>query len=136
VGTNPSGGPNLFGNIFTLTPPAKGNGAWVFRNVYLADARSLAPGSGLVPDGAGGFYGSTGAGGAHQCGSLYHFQPPAGGKTMGVLKTLYAFTGGKGGGFPAGELVLNNGALYGVTFGIQEDYCTASSVVFRLPVGG
>jgi hypothetical protein len=61
-------------------------------------------------------------------------QPPAAGQSSGALEALYAFTGGNG-GFPAGELLLSHGALFGVTFGIAEDYCEASSVVFELPVG-
>ncbi len=133
-GTNPSGGPNQSGNIFTLSPPEQGHANWTFQNVYIADELSLAPSSGLVTDGTGGFYGTTGAGGPHKCGSIYHFEPSTRGGGPGKLTNLYEFSGGSNGGFPAGELLLTNGALYGVTFGIAEDYCMGSSVMFELPV--
>jgi len=136
-GTTASGGPHLLGNIFRLAPPKKAGQPWVFRNAHVFDAAAdgQSPHSGLVPDGAGGFYGTTGTGGAADCGTVYHFQPPARSGQPGVLTTLHAFAGGAGGGFPYGDLLLKDGVLYEQTYGSDSAdglQCNGASVAFKL----
>jgi hypothetical protein len=139
--TNASGGSETLGNVFSLTPPiGGGTGAWKFNTVYefKNGADGGAPHSGLLPDGQGGFYGTAGVGGnATTCGTIYHMAPPAQGQTAWTLNPLWAFTGGTGGGFPYGELIMKDGALYGTTFGSSGAdglQCNASSVAFQLPL--
>ena len=136
-GTTASGGPALLGNIFRLAPPKKAGQPWVFKNMHVFTdiAGGEAPHSGLTPDGAGGFYGTTGVGGTADCGTVYHFQPPTTAGGQGVLTTLHSFGGGADGGFPYGNLLLADGVLYGSTFGSDSAdslECDASAVAFKL----
>lgn len=133
-----AGGVGLQGSIFTLTPPAAPTSAWTFRIVhnFRSDGAQagLAPSSGLVSDGHGAFYGVTGNGGALGCGTVYRFAPSRN-KQRGVLTTLHEFTGGDGGAFPAGNLVLVNGSLFGTTFGSTSsdgDPCDGAGIAFTL----
>ncbi len=135
-GTTASGGSHLLGNIFRLSPPARASGKWVFENMHeFADAPAgQSPHSGLTPDGAGGFYGTTGAGGAADCGTIFHFVPQTAAGAPAAFTTLSSFTGGQGGAFPYGHLLLSNGVLYGSTFGSTSSdglSCDGSSVAFR-----
>lgn len=136
-GTTGSGGRHLLGNIFRLSPPGKAGGAWTFKNmhVFVDAAQGQVPSSGLVPDGAGGFYGTTEVGGSADCGTVYHFQPPTKAGEDGVLTTVHSFGGGTGGGVPTGDLLLKDGVLYGQTFGSDDGdslECTAESVAYKL----
>jgi len=136
-GTNASGGDQLLGNIFRLVPPALPGGSWAFEMLHsFGDAANgQSPHSGLVPDGNGGFFGTAGAGGTNNCGLVYRFLPPASEAASWTLSPLFSFAGGKGGGFPYGELALKDGVLYGTTFGSTSSDslpCNAASVVFKL----
>jgi uncharacterized repeat protein (TIGR03803 family) len=136
-GTTASGGDSLLGNIFRMTPPARRGRPWTFEvlHSFQDPAGGQAPHSGLLPDGAGGFYGTTGTGGAQDCGIVYHFEPPATAGADWTLTPLYSFPGGDGGGFAYGELLLKDGALYGSTYGSDTSdslSCNAASVAFKL----
>jgi len=83
------------------------------------------PYSGLVEDGAGNFYGTTAAGGAHGFGTVYRLSPDGSG---GFTETiLYSFKGGStDGNFPHASLFRDSaGDLYGttVTGGIVAPGC-------------
>jgi len=69
------------------------------------------PDSRLVMDAEGNLYGTTFDGGAFNAGTVFKLRP------NGVQSVLYSFTGGKDGGFPTGDLILesDNGGLVGTT---------------------
>jgi uncharacterized repeat protein (TIGR03803 family) len=69
------------------------------------------PDSRLVMDSEGNLYGTTFDGGASNAGTVFKVRP------NGVQSVLYSFTGGKDGGFPTGDLILetDNGGLVGTT---------------------
>jgi len=81
------------------------------------------PFSNLLPDGSGGFYGTTWVGGTTSCiydsgcGTVYHLSPPAQQGGAWVETQLHAFTGSASdGAFPSGSLVKDaSGNLYGST---------------------
>ena len=69
------------------------------------------PDSRLVMDADGNLYGTTFDGGDFDAGTVFKVRP------NGVQTVLYSFTGGKDGGFPTGDLILetDNGGLVGTT---------------------
>jgi uncharacterized repeat protein (TIGR03803 family) len=69
------------------------------------------PDSRLVMDSDGNLYGTTFDGGDFGAGTVFKVRP------NGVQSVLYSFTGGKDGGFPTGDLILeqDNGGLVGTT---------------------
>lgn len=69
------------------------------------------PDSRLVMDSDGNLYGTTFDGGDFNAGTVFKLRPD------GVQSVLYSFTGGKDGGFPTGDLILetDNGGLVGTT---------------------
>jgi uncharacterized repeat protein (TIGR03803 family) len=88
------------------------------------------PYSGLVEDGAGNFYGTTAAGGAHGFGTVYRLSPDGSG---GFTETiLYSFKGGStDGNFPHASLFRDSaGDLYGttVTGGIVAPGCNVGGL--------
>ena len=97
------------------------------------------PDSGLTPDGAGNYYGSTFIGGTYGWGVVYKLSHTSSGWTETVL---YNFQGGSNGGAnPMGTLVLDAaGNIYGVTisggegYGIQEQ--PGYGIAFELSPSG
>ena len=96
------------------------------------------PYSGLTPDGAGNYYGTTFLGGNNHsctqygCGTVYRLSKKNG---AWVLTNLYTFEGGADGGLPKARVVFGpDGALYGTTFGGGSGICggTGCGIVFRL----
>ena len=69
------------------------------------------PDSRLFMDSDGNLYGTTFDGGDFNAGTVFKLRP------NGVQTVLYSFTGGKDGGFPTGDLILetDNGGLVGTT---------------------
>ncbi len=122
-GTAVSGG----GSVFALTPPAEGQTNWTETILYQFQGGTDGeyPYVGLIPDGQGGFFGTTSQGGGGPCdfegsgcGTVYHMAPPAEGQTNWTETVLYRFQGGSDGEIPSGRLLLNatTGVLYGVTY--------------------
>jgi uncharacterized protein YceK len=116
-----------YGTVFSLTPPAKSGGSWKERVLYQFTAVSAgAEPISLTPDGAGGFYGATFAGGGGSCqaypsappgcGVIFHIVPNAKGKS--TFTKIYSFPAGAPGAFPGGGLVTDSsGAIYGMAGG-------------------
>jgi uncharacterized repeat protein (TIGR03803 family) len=88
------------------------------------------PNGGLVRDAAGNLYGTTFYGGAGGIGAVFKLD------TTGKETVLYSFTGGPGGNYPNGGLVLDAaGNLYGTTSeGGQVPF--GFGVVFKLDTTG
>jgi len=101
------------------------------------------PSSRLLPDGLGGFYGATSAGGKlscdNGCGTIYHLIPrPKGGYVERVVHRFQWSNPGDG-SYPRGDLVADAaGALFGTTdFGgsveLARRFCPAGcGTVFEL----
>lgn len=87
----------------------------------------------LTPDGAGGYYGVTEAGGTAGKGTVFHMMPKSAGHTDWSIKTLYSFKGeDDGAGGMTGLALDGAGSLYGMATGGYYGYGT----VFRLSPPG
>jgi uncharacterized repeat protein (TIGR03803 family) len=106
------------GSVFKLT--AAGEETVLHSFTGLADGSSPA---GLIRDAKGNLYGTTLRGGklgciTFGCGVVYKIDP------TGTETVLHAFTDGKDGGFPMGDLLLAGGVLYGTTAAGGTGPCT------------
>jgi uncharacterized protein (TIGR03437 family) len=125
-----AGGTASSGAVFSLTPPASATGAWTEAVLYSFPAPStygagdvgpsaLAIGSGGVLYGATKYGGTAGTAALCSfppggCGTVFSLTPPASPGGVWTAATLYSFTGGNDGAYPAGVQVGSGGALYGV----------------------
>jgi uncharacterized repeat protein (TIGR03803 family) len=127
-GTTGQGGSAGKGNVYKLTPPAKGKTAWkqtVLHNFTGADGAS--PRGTLTIDSAGNLFGATDAGGAYGNGTVFRLSPPAAGKTAWTETVLKSFNGASG-ITPMGDLVRDvAGDLYGATQGGGLANCTVTN---------
>jgi len=83
---------------------------------------------GLIPDGAGGFYGTTTSGGTFNEGTVFDLVPVQGKWKLKILYNFCAQVNCTDGAFPQGRLILDTaGNLYGTT--VESDN---SGIVFRL----
>jgi len=89
------------------------------------------PYTALIADLAGNLYGTTGAGGTSNAGTVYELSPGAGGWAETIL---YSFTNGADGGYPYGSPVLDShGNLFGTTMSGGIVGCLSScGTVFEL----
>jgi uncharacterized protein YceK len=112
------------GTVFKLTPPTGNETAWIKTTLY--EFKGGSDGSGptgpLLPDGQGGFYGTTGyisglcVGTYPGCGTVFRLTPPSGSQTQWAHSVLYTFKGGNDGAGPGGPIALDpSGAIYGAT---------------------
>ena len=97
------------------------------------------PSGDLIPDGAGGFFGTTERGGrgscpitqpkeAAGCGTVFQLTPPVKGKTTWTETTLYSFKGHADGALPVfGLLRMGSGILYGTTVNGGTGACAVTS---------
>lgn len=107
------GGHNAPGTLFSLTPPAGGQGAWTYRLLwrFTGGADGGHPQTALTPDGRGNLYGTTPQG----KGTLFRLSPDGSGGWK--LTTLWTFTG-RDGADPSSPLLLTaHGTLIGTTAG-------------------
>jgi uncharacterized repeat protein (TIGR03803 family) len=113
-GTTSEGGAHGWGSVFALTP---GDGGWSESVLYsFTGAGGATPVAGLILDRRGTLYGTTSAGGAHSCGTVFALTPPVAGKTTWTERVLYDFTAHADGGVPHAALIADdNFALYGTT---------------------
>jgi len=128
--------PSQPGLVFKLTPST--GGPWKDSVIY-AFKGSTDGGlpSALIFDNEGNIYGSGADGGILDncwsgygpmgCGVVFQLSPQSNGKWKETA--LYAFTGGSDGSQPDGGLVIDNGSLYGTTWGGGS---SGSGVVFEL----
>jgi uncharacterized repeat protein (TIGR03803 family) len=87
------------------------------------------PSGGLIPDGAGNFYGATVYGGTLNKGAIFKVNP------YGNVTIVYSFTGKADGTEPEGPLVLDTaGNLFGVAGG--GDSSCQCGVVFKIDSSG
>ncbi|MGB9196574.1 MAG: choice-of-anchor tandem repeat GloVer-containing protein [Terriglobales bacterium] len=127
-GTASQDGGEGYGSVFSLTAPAKGQTNWTETVLYQfqGGVDGIDPSAPLVPDGQGGFYGTTFQGGTGPCpqyfgvsgcGTVFHLSPPSQGQNNWTESVLYSFQGGDDGVFP-GSLLRDpaSGVLYGTTY--------------------
>ena len=118
-GTTASGGPYNVGTVFKLTPPAQPGSKWTKTLFYGFKKTSDGnypngsnPYAGLIVDGEGNLYGTTGGGGAFSEGTVFKLAPD------GTETVLYSFKGWRNGDgqLPlAGLTIDSEGNLYGTT---------------------
>jgi uncharacterized repeat protein (TIGR03803 family) len=129
-GTAFDGGSAGYGAVFMLAP----NGVeTVLHSFTGSPGDGAVPEAGLIRDGAGNLYGTTGSGGQSGCsgGCGVVFKIAA----DGAETVLHAFTGGSDGGAPqfAGVIMDASGNLYGTT---QQGGAHGNGVVFKLAPNG
>ena len=105
-GVAAQGGAYSDGEVYQVTPA----GAFTSLYSFTGGADGGAPAPALVLGGDGNFYGTTSEGGGSGVGTVYQITP------AGVLTTLFTFTGGNDGSYPASNLILGpDGLLFGTT---------------------
>jgi uncharacterized repeat protein (TIGR03803 family) len=119
-GTAFYGGVDDAGTVFELTPNAAGT-KWTGRVLYSFNGYDDGgnPTAGLIRDAAGHLYGTTGAGGANDRGTVFELTPNAA-TTKWTETVLYSFCaeGGKNctdGDGPQAGLIMHSGHVYGTT---------------------
>jgi len=124
-GTTQSGGVNGGnGTVFQISP----SGAFTSLYSFTCGNDGANPWAGLVQGADGYFYGTTQGGGTNNGGTV--FKISAG----GALTTLYSFTGGNDGGYPAAHLVqAGDGDFYGMT---TRGGASNSGTIFRISING
>jgi uncharacterized repeat protein (TIGR03803 family) len=112
VGTTQSSGANDGGTVFEITTTGTVTTLYNFCALSgCADGSAPSPYAALIQATDGNFYGTTGAGGSSNDGTVFKMTP------AGVLTTLHSFDGSDGAG-PAAELVqATAGNFYGTTNG-------------------
>jgi uncharacterized repeat protein (TIGR03803 family) len=120
-GTNDTGyGP--CGTVFRLTPPTTGGAAWNEDLIYLfptGGANGANPTAGLAYL-KGDYFGTTTAGGTYNLGVIFELMPPPAGQTAWTETVLHNFAP-KGDALQAyAGLLVNDGALFGVTGGSTD----------------
>jgi hypothetical protein len=131
-------GPGL---VFKLTPVV--GGPWKDSVIYaFTGGTDGGLPSSLTFDKAGNIYGAGADGGIIDncwsgygpmgCGVVFKLSPQSNGKWKEAA--IYAFTGGTDGSEPDAGLVIDNGSLYGTTWGggVSSSSGTAGGVVFKL----
>ena len=114
-GTTHSGGTELYGVVFRLSPPTNGNAQWAYAVLWrFARVDGANPGYGkLNMDSSGSIYGTTQSGGKHGFGTVFQLSPRSDGTYS--LSTLHSFSG-RDGAYPAyGVAIDEAGNLYGTT---------------------
>lgn len=107
-GTTQTGGTYDDGTVFRITP----GGVETVLYSFAGGNDGVYPMSALVQASDGNFYGTTGAGGASDGGTVFQITP------AGVETVLHAFSGGSDGSGPeAGVIQAKDGNLYGTTWG-------------------
>jgi len=137
-GTTYAGGAFKAGTVFKLTPNTNGKWKEKVLHSFGKGKDGASPYAGLVFDGAGNLYGTTGAGGAHNNGTVFEVMPGAdGGWTE---KILHSFDlNGKDGALPLAGLIFDSaGNLYGTTATGGDVPCdppNGCGTVFKLTPG-
>ena len=138
-GTTSGGGQHSSGVVYKLSPPATVCKSflcpWTETLLYqfTGGADGGVPNAGVIFDGAGNLYGTTGGGGTGGYGVVFKLTPSGSGWTESVL---YSFTGVPDGSGPFSAVTFDqNGNLYGTTLGGGNNYGTVYQLIalrFRL----
>ena len=137
TGTTFDGGDCYFycGVAFRLSPAAGGQVPWDYKILFRFSGPAIgnggAPTGGLLPDGAGGYVGTTQYGGAvtcsnvaGPCGTVFHLTPPAQPGSPWQESLLYSFQGPPDGEGPVGAVVTDqHGNLYGAAEQGGDGHC-------------
>jgi uncharacterized repeat protein (TIGR03803 family) len=118
VGTTAEGGASSLGVVFELRPPAQPGGDWEFSVLHNFAGGSFDgenPSAGLTLGQNHTLYGTTGAGGTANQGTIFQLQHS--GCCQWEERVLYSFPGGPNGAVPQQTMLLLSGALYGTTAG-------------------
>ncbi len=124
------------GTLFKLTPPGDGVSPWTENVLYSfasvdGSFNQSGPLGTLLVDGSGNVFGVTETLGTSKCGTVFEIV-----KGSATVETLYNFTCGADGGYPAAGLISDaTGNLYGSTFKYGSG---GNGVVFELSptIGG
>jgi uncharacterized repeat protein (TIGR03803 family) len=125
------GSPNNLGEVFSLTPPAKGKTAWTIEVLCgFAGTNGSSPTGGLVANSAGVLYGVTALGGATtDYGTVFSLTPPAAKGDDWTQTVLHSFLG-KDGSSPTPLAIDPSGTLYGLTTsGYSKGYGSAYRLI-------
>jgi uncharacterized repeat protein (TIGR03803 family) len=127
------------GAVFELTPPVAPARVWTERVLYAFTGGDDGdrPQAGLIFDGAGNLYGTTGGGGTAGVGTVFELSPPASEGGDWTETVLYSFKGGSDdGATPAASLAWDSsGNLYSTTQygGVYKNYTPEGcGTVFQL----
>ena len=134
-GTTQNGGSANCGVVYELVDD--GGGSYTNTTLYNFTCGDDGgwPAGGVVMDSAGNLYGTTVIGGAYACGVVYELVNHGSGSY--ALEVIHAFTGGKDGSSPQGDLVRFKGSLYGVTALAGGGGCEKGcGTVYRLTKSG
>ena len=113
------------GTVFSLAPPAAGQGKWTHTVLHaLVKTQGADPNGSLVSDAAGNLYGTGLQGGTSSacsldCGTVFRLLAPTGASHRWAEQTLHSFAGGSSDSeFPASVLTLGSGGtLWGTASG-------------------
>ncbi len=124
------------GVVFKLAPSSSGEWTQTVLHTFEGPDGN-GPVAGLIIDSAGSLYGTAQFGGASDSGVVFQLTPPISGNQW-TYTTLHSFAGGKDGGMPGADLLLNKaGALYGTTTnGGQFNFGTVFKLVPPSMAGG
>jgi hypothetical protein len=138
-GTTGNAGSLGGGTAFELSPPPTAGGAWSETTLYDFPAASGVV-AGLNFDRAGNLYGMTEYGGETSCsledspvgcGIIYQLVRPTSKGAGWTENTLYQFSGGSDGAFPASSLVADDeGNLYGTASGGGNPSCLSRGFAY------
>jgi len=122
------------GTVFELTPPTRGQTAWVKSVLHdFSGADGANPQSRLITGSDGVLYGTTVQGGADDGGTVFKLAPPAAPGVAWKQTLLHGFAGGHDGFYPSGLTADMQGALYGTTqFGGSTGCGGGCGTVFKL----
>ncbi len=129
-GTTRMGGASNLGVVFSLTPPASGQGRWTETVLasFSGQATGSQPTAALLQDDTGALYGTASADGPKGAGTVFKLSPPTTPGGSWSLSVLFAFSGGPEGATPQGTLVADAaGALYGTAVYGGASGCPASN---------
>ncbi len=103
-----------FGSVYRLYPQKAGGYAFVCLHEFNGTTDGSFPMGQLATDASGNLFGVTTSGGGSGEGTVWELVRPANLADSWTFQLLWNFTGLQEGGYAAGGLVFNSGALYGI----------------------
>jgi uncharacterized repeat protein (TIGR03803 family) len=129
--------------VYELTP--SGGGEWEESILYTIGTNpddGAAPEAGLIFDSSGNAYGTTGVGGAYDCGVVFELTPVAGGGWTETILHAFDYNVHNGnddtdGANPTAGLIFDaSGNLYGTTGNGGKWGTGGDGIVFEIEMGG